>query len=54
MTSFNTEALKLAARGVTVIVSTGDGGVAEMEAYCEANSGSSILSTPWTVIQFLW
>jgi len=59
LSSFNTEAMKLGAIGVTVAVSSGDDGVANFGIYCQpgypisgdncacqANSGSSVSS--WT------
>ena len=47
MEAFNTEAMKLALQGVTVLVSTGDNGVASRSALCNTDSGSS--QSAWTV-----
>jgi D-aminopeptidase len=40
MDQFNTEAMKLGAMGVTVMVSSGDNGVAADESLCDLPSGS--------------
>ena len=53
LSAFNTEALKLAAMGVTVTVSSGDDGVAADGNYCNYNSGSSFYDTQWTVCTVL-
>jgi hypothetical protein len=47
MMAFNTEALKLAAIGATVLVSTGDDGVAGSEDRCDMGSSSAI--SDWVV-----
>ena len=44
--AFNTEALKLAAMGVTVVVSSGDNGAAGDSAYCNYPSSKSISAWP--------
>jgi tripeptidyl-peptidase-1 len=41
LNSFNTEAMKLGAIGVTVTVSSGDNGVSNSGCNCQNNSGSS-------------
>jgi len=46
LTAFNTEAIRLAAMGVTVLVSSGDNGAAGAASMCNTNSGSS--QSPWT------
>jgi tripeptidyl-peptidase-1 len=43
---FNTEAMKLAAAGVTITVSTGDYGVSNFACLCDYPSGSA--RSPWT------
>ncbi len=48
MTSFNTEAMKLGALGVTVTVSSGDDGVAADARLCNTPSGSAD-EGDWTV-----
>ena len=48
MASFNTEAMKLGALGVTVTVSSGDDGVAADEQLCNEPSGSADYGD-WTV-----
>jgi len=45
MNQFNIEALKLAVQGVTIVVSSGDDGVAGVRCRCSTDSGSS--SSPW-------
>jgi subtilase family serine protease len=47
MLAFNTEALKLAAMGVTVVVATGDDGVAGRPERCDTGSSSAIAA--WVV-----
>ena len=44
--SFSTEALKLSARGVTIMASSGDNGAAGSSTRCNSNSGSII--SDWT------
>eukprot|EP00600_Ochromonadales_sp_CCMP1393_P002009 CAMPEP_0174989614 /NCGR_PEP_ID=MMETSP0004_2-20121128/20831_1 /TAXON_ID=420556 /ORGANISM="Ochromonas sp., Strain CCMP1393" /LENGTH=658 /DNA_ID=CAMNT_0016243065 /DNA_START=318 /DNA_END=2294 /DNA_ORIENTATION=+ len=46
MTQFNTEAMKLAAMGVTIMVSAGDNGAAGSSGACTTDSSSS--TTSWT------
>lgn len=46
LNSFNTEAMKLAAMGVTVLASSGDSGVSNFGCSCSQSSSSSIL--PWS------
>lgn len=59
--SFNTEAMKLAAIGVTLLISSGDNGISNWgckcssaspisptNCACNANSGSSANNAPWT------
>ena len=41
MDAFNTEALKLALMGVTVLVFTGDNGVVSFPEQCDIDSGSA-------------
>ena len=48
MASFNTEAMKLGALGVTVTVSSGDDGVAAEAELCNEPSGSADYGD-WTV-----
>ena len=61
LSSFNTEAIKLAAMGVTVLVSSGDDGVANTgcpcdsqsapsvsNCACSADSSSNVLFTSWS------
>ena len=43
METFNNEALKLAAMGVTVLVSSGDDGAASDAQLCNRGSGSDII-----------
>jgi hypothetical protein len=50
MDAFNTEALKLAAMGVTVVVSSGDDGVAGRADRCGDDSGSD--NSDWQVRTF--
>jgi hypothetical protein len=45
--SFNTEAVKLAAMGVTVVAASGDSGVANFDCTCYKDSGSAA-SPGWT------
>lgn len=47
MTSFNNEAIILAAQGVTIFVSSGDNGVSDSTCLCSRNSGSATLT--WSV-----
>ena len=47
LNSFNTEAVKLTSTGVTIMVSSGDNGVAGTASNCNVNSGSS--QSSWTV-----
>ena len=49
MDAFNTEAMKLGARGVTVTVSSGDNGVSEQQ--CNRPSGSA--NSNWTVSTYI-
>lgn len=49
---FNTEAMKLAALGVTIVVSSGDNGAAGKVQNCNANSGS--LTAPLWVVSVLY
>lgn len=49
---FNTEAMKLAALGVTIVVSSGDNGAAGRVQNCNANSGS--LVAPLWVVSFVY
>jgi tripeptidyl-peptidase-1 len=46
LNSFNTEAMKLGAIGVTMTISTGDDGVSNSNCACTTNSGSS--QSSWT------
>ncbi len=46
LTTFNTEAMKLGAIGVTVTISSGDDGVSGSGCNCNVNSGSS--ASAWT------
>jgi tripeptidyl-peptidase-1 len=46
LNSFNTEAMKLGAIGVTVTISSGDNGVSNSGCNCNSNSGSS--QSHWT------
>ena len=46
MDQFNTEAMKLGARGVTITVSSGDNGVAGDEDSCNDASDSSVGNWP--------
>jgi len=48
LSQFNTEAMKLAALGVTIVVSSGDNGAANRVQNCNANSGS-LVSPLWLV-----
>lgn len=45
---FSTEAMKLAALGVTIVVSSGDNGAAGRVQNCNANSGS-VVAPLWVV-----
>ena len=45
--TFNTEALKLSVMGVTILVSSGDNGVASRESLCNYYSG--YLLSDWKV-----
>jgi hypothetical protein len=45
--SFNTEAVKLAAMGVTVVAASGDSGVSNFDCTCYMDSGSAA-SPGWT------
>ena len=56
LSSFNTEAMKLAAMGVTVTVSSGDDGVSTIDGTCQcnANSGSAAISHANYVPSFTW
>jgi hypothetical protein len=49
MRSFNNEAMKLAVRGVTIVVSTGDDGAANGADYCDFDSSSDKWSPYWKV-----
>jgi len=53
---FNTEAMKLAALGVTIVVSSGDNGAAGRVQNCNANSGSLVsplwVGAPWTGVGY--
>ena len=53
MHTFNTEAMKLGLRGVTIVVASGDNGVSGADGLCNFYSGSDFSywrdsSTPWT------
>jgi hypothetical protein len=47
MVSFKNEAIKLSAIGGTIVVATGDDGVAAQSNLCNTNSGSGL--SPWAV-----
>lgn len=47
--AFNTEALKLAIMGVTIVVASGRNGAAGGEELCEVSSGSAGGAPYWTV-----
>lgn len=49
MSAFNNEAMKLAAMGVTIVVSSGDNGAMGDEEYCDYTSSSEVYSTYWKV-----
>jgi hypothetical protein len=49
MRSFNNEAMNLAVRGVTIVVSTGDDGAANGADYCDFDSSSDKWSPYWKV-----
>jgi subtilase family serine protease len=49
MKAFNNEAMKLAAMGVTIVVSTGDNGAADDENMCTLDSSSAKFSPYWKV-----
>ena len=49
MSAFNNEAMKLAAMGVTIVVSSGDNGAMGDEDYCDYSSSSEVYSTYWKV-----
>jgi subtilase family serine protease len=49
MKAFNTEALKLAAMGVTILVSSGDDGAVADYDYCKYDSSSGAYGDGWKV-----
>ena len=48
LNAFNTQAMKLAAMGVTIFAASGDDGVAGFNYACNSNSGSAATGGRWT------
>lgn len=49
MKTFDKEAAILAGMGVTIVIASGDNGVANVNCACDSNSGRTATGTDWAV-----